>query len=86
MTEDKFQKVLDYLQLDPTDRRSLALRCLFVAGMTRAETGRAIGMSQPNVSALADRTLRELRRAGNLTGVYIEPVIRRGVPGRKAKP
>ena len=84
MTNDTFSKVLDYLQLDPSDHRAVTLQCLLVGNMTRAEAARVSGMSAPSVNALVDRTLRELRRAGDLTGVYINPVIRRGVPGRKA--
>lgn len=84
MSNDTFSKILRYLQLDPEDQRAVALRCLFLDGMTRSETALAVGVAPSSLTTLVDRTLRDLRRAGDLTGVYINPVIRRGIPGRKA--
>lgn len=42
-------------------------------------------MAPGNLTTFLARVLADLRRAGDLTGVYIDPVIRRGIPGRKAK-
>lgn len=84
MTNDTFYKILRYLQLDPDDHRAVALNGLFVGGMTKAEAARASGMTPGNLNTFVARTLADLRRAGDLTGVYIDPVIRRGIPGRKA--
>lgn len=84
MTNDTFYKILRYLQLDPDDHRAVALNCLFVGGMTKAEASRVSGMTPGNLTTFLARVLADLRRAGDLTGVYINPVIRRGIPGRKA--
>ena len=83
MDSETFEKVLQYLELDPNDRRALALEALFVHRVTRSDAARAYGMSPASVGLVLDRALRDLRRAGDLTGVYIEPVIKRGMPGRR---
>lgn len=80
-----FEKILRYLDLDPSDRRAKVLKSLFVDNFTKTQAAEAFGMTNANVGLLTERVLRDLRRAGDLTGVYIEPVIRRGVPGRKAR-
>lgn len=85
MDTETFSKVLNYLQFDQDDRRALALQCLFVGGMTKSEAARIVDMTPANLGSLVDRALRDLRRAGDLTGVYINPIVRHGIRGRKAK-
>lgn len=84
MTNETFDKVAAYLGLHPSDRRRPLLHSIFVLNATKSEAATAFGFSKPSVGLIVDRALRDLRRAGDLTGVYIEPVIRRGIPGRKA--
>lgn len=84
MDEVTFDRVINYLGLDRRDKKASLLHGLFVMGLTKSEAARAFGFTPANAGLTADRALRDLRRAGDLTGVYIEPTIRRGVPGRKA--
>ena len=84
MDEVTFDRVINYLGLDRSDKRAGLLHGLFVLGLTKSEAAKAFGFTPANVGLTAERALRDLRRAGDLTGVYIEPTIRRGIPGRKA--
>ena len=84
MDEVTFDRVINYLGLDRRDKRAALLHGLFVLGLTKSEAAKAFGFTPANAGLTAERALRDLRRAGDLTGVYIEPTIRRGIPGRKA--
>lgn len=84
MDEETFSRVVSYLGYNRDDKRSCLLHGLFVLGLTKSEAAKAFGFTSANAGLTADRALRDLRRAGDLTGVYIEPTIRRGTPGRKA--
>ena len=84
MDEQTFDRVINYLSLDRQDKRAALLHGLFVLGLTKSEAAKAFGFTRASAGLTAERALRDLRRAGDLTGVYNEPTIRRGIPGRKA--
>ena len=86
MDQQTFSKIIRYLEIYPGDPKANTLEAIFCHGFTRTQASQAFGLGLASVGQLVDRALRDLRRAGDLTGVYIEPVVRRGSPGRRKAP
>lgn len=83
MDNETFDRVIRYLGLQRGDRRAELLRGIFTQNLSKSEAAKPLGFTPANAGLVVERALRDLRKAGDLTGVYLEPVIRRGIPGRK---
>lgn len=72
MNATTFNRLMEYFEYAPADRKWQSLNLVLVHGMSQAGASKATGLSSPQLSLVLRRVRREVAKIEKLTGVPLQ--------------